>query len=311
MFDVLNKKCIHNSCKIRPIYNYENNDTPIYCFNHKLENMVNVISDICVYPNCKTRSCFNYIGFKKGIFCVDHKLDEMIRVTKSNCTITNCTKEARYNYENQTPKYCINHKLENMINVIDKRCKIPLCYTQISNPQYDGYCLRCYVHLNPDKPISRNYKTKESTVTKYLIDEFPTLKWEVDKRIENGISKRRPDLLLNLDHQIVIVEIDENQHKDYDCSCENKRLMEISQDLKHKPIVFIRFNPDSYIDKDDKKVKSPWTINSIGLYSISKDCKRDWENRLDKLADVIDYWTEEKNKTNKTLEIIQLFYDQN
>ena len=31
-----------------------------------------------------------------------------------------------------------------------------------------------------------------------------------------------------------------------DCSCENKRIMEISQDLGHRPIVFIRFNPDEY-----------------------------------------------------------------
>jgi hypothetical protein len=31
---------------------------------------------------------------------------------------------------------------------------------------------------------------------------------------------------------IIIVEIDENKHTDYDCSCENKRLMELSKDLQ-------------------------------------------------------------------------------
>ena len=65
-----------------------------------------------------------------------------------------------------------------------------------------------------------------------------------DKRVEGGCSKRRPDLLLDLGSHIIIVEIDKNKHNDYDCMCEHKRLMEISMDLSHRPIVFIRFNPD-------------------------------------------------------------------
>jgi len=310
MIDVTNKKCIYNSCDIRPHYNYENINTPIYCFNHKIENMINVVSYSCEYNNCETRAGFNFIGFKKGRYCREHKLKDMIKVTKIFCCYTDCNKEARFNYDNMIARYCIDHKLNNMINVVDKRCKTILCDTQISNPQYDGYCLRCFIHLNPDKLISKNYKTKESTVTKYLIDEFPKLKWIVDKKIENGDSKRRPDLLLNLDNHVIIVEIDENQHKDYDCSCEDKRIMEISKDLNHKPIIFIRFNPDDYINKEGKKIKSPWIINKLGLCSVSNDCINEWENRLDKLADTIDYWVQDSNKINKTIYISKLFYNQ-
>ena len=47
--------------------------------------------------------------------------------------------------------------------------------------------------------------------------------------------------------QIIIVEIDEYQHENITYSCENKRIMEISQDLGHRPIIFIRFNPDEYL----------------------------------------------------------------
>ena len=43
-----------------------------------------------------------------------------------------------------------------------------------------------------------------------------------------------------------MVEVDENQHNNYDCSCENKRLMELAQDLGHRSMVVIRFNPDAY-----------------------------------------------------------------
>lgn len=44
-------------------------------------------------------------------------------------------------------------------------------------------------------------------------------------------SKRRPDILIDLETHLIIIEVDENQHKGY--SCENKRIMEISQDLGH------------------------------------------------------------------------------
>jgi hypothetical protein len=47
----------------------------------------------------------------------------------------------------------------------------------------------------------------------------------------------------------IVIEVDENQHKKYDTSCENKRLMELSQDIFHKPLILICFNPDNYIDK--------------------------------------------------------------
>ena len=77
----------------------------------------------------------------------------------------------------------------------------------------------------PDKPISRNYKTKEFAVVEYVKQKFSEYNWISDKIISGGCSRKRPDLLLELEEQIIIIEIDENQHTDYDCSCENKRIM--------------------------------------------------------------------------------------
>ena len=74
--------------------------------------------------------------------------------------------------------------------------------------------------------------------------------------INNGSSRRRPDILLDLDNQIIIIEVDENQHLYYDCSCQNKRIMELSQDVNFKNIIFIRFNPDAYLDAHGNKIKS-------------------------------------------------------
>jgi hypothetical protein len=116
----------------------------------------------------------------------------------------------------------------------------------------------CYVN-NPEnhgKPLMRNYKTKETDVVNKLTETYPNFTWVADKKIQDGCSLRRPDLLLDLGEQIIIVEVDENKHNNYDCSCENKRLMELSKDLYHKPIVFIRFNPDSYKNQNGRTIKS-------------------------------------------------------
>ena len=160
----------------------------------------------------------------------------------------------------------------------------------------------------PDKPVSRNYKTKEYSVVDFVKTTYPELSWKSDKKVENGCSRRRPDLLVDLGYQILIVEIDERQHKDYDCSCENKRLMELSQDLGHAPIIFIRFNPDSYINKSET-ISSCWGNDKKGICRIKNDKKDEWEVRLSTLKRQIDYWLVPTNITCKTIEIIELFYD--
>ena len=43
---------------------------------------------------------------------------------------------------------------------------------------------------------------------------------------------------------VIVIEIDENKDTNYNCSCENKRPMELLQDLQYRSNVFIRFNPD-------------------------------------------------------------------
>jgi hypothetical protein len=190
-------------------------------------------------------------------------------------------------------------------------CKSEWCETAVTQ-KYDGFCLHCFIHLFPDRPNVRNYKTKEKAVTEYVLEQFPLEKysWISDKRIQDGCSRKRPDLFLDLGYQIIIVEVDENQHESYDCSCENKRLMELSQDVNHRPIIFIRFNPDEYIN-NDKKVTSCWGINKLGVCAVKKTKMKEWTSRLDTLKSQIEYWCNIDNNTNKILEVVQLYYDTN
>ena len=189
------------------------------------------------------------------------------------CIHTGCKKQPIYNTEGKTKAlYCSAHKKEGMVDVKNKTCKSEWCSTFVQE-KYDGYCLFCFMNLFPDKPVTRNYKTKEFAVVEYVKTRFPGVDWIADKSVNNGCSKKRPDLLLDLGYQILIIEVDENQHMEYECSCENKRIMELSQDVGHRPIVFIRFNPDKYV-KYGENVSSCWGINKNGICGVKESKKR-------------------------------------
>ncbi len=106
----------------------------------------------------------------------------------------------------------------------------------------------------PDKPVARNYKTKETTVNSFLQEKFPDVTWKCDKRVEDGCSKRRPDFLLDMGSHVVIVEIDENSHGAYNPTCEEKRMGEIWEDLGHRSLVFVQFTPDRYKDEHGRNI---------------------------------------------------------
>jgi hypothetical protein len=308
MINVKDKTCNHENCKTRPIYNYEDEKTALFCSIHKLDGMINVKDKTCNHENCKKIPTFNFEGETTALFCSTHKLDGMVNIRSKTCNHENCKKQPSYNYEEETTAlYCSTHKLDGMVDIVNKTCKTPLCPT-IVQKKYDGYCMFCYMNLFPDKPVSRNYKTKEQSVVEHIKNKFNEYEWIADKRIQDGCSKRRPDLLLDLGYQVIIIEVDENQHIDYDCSCENKRIMELSQDVGHRPIIFIRFNPDDYTNKE-QNITSCWDINGNGVCVIKKSKKNEWNERLSALENQINYWINPENKTNKTIDIIQLFYD--
>lgn len=133
---------------------------------------------------------------------------------------------------------------------------------------------------------------------------FPEFKWVHDRRIVDGCYQRRPDLLLDLGTQIIIVEVDENKHSSYNSSCEGRRLMEISVDLEHRPIVLIRFNPDAYVDIHGTKVGSCWKMNKLGVMQVKSE--PEWNARLEALKEQIQYWI--KTPSDKTLLSVELFY---
>lgn len=180
-----------------------------------------------------------------------------------------------------------------------KNCK----YVNITNSNYKPYCFECYCVLHPDEIPPRQYKLKEHYLRESLKKEYKNIKFIFDKKIDGGCSLRRPDILIDFYTHIIIIECDENRHFDY--SCENKRMMQIFQDLGNRPVIFLRFNPDGYKDKETGKnvtgcfLKTKTINNSLQI--------KEWNRRFLKLKEKIDYNI--SNIPNKEVNIEYLFYE--
>jgi hypothetical protein len=103
-----------------------------------------------------------------------------------------------------------------------------------------------------DSNNQRYVKTKETKV-KLWLDNSNIVYESYDKPIEGGVCiKSRPDFILDAGTHIVVLEVDENQHKGYPCECEQIRMVNISQAFGIAT-VFIRYNPDEFRDINNKK----------------------------------------------------------
>ena len=309
--DIINKKiqqrkCQNENCNKYASCNFEGEtQIPIYCAEHKLENMINVKKKRkCQHENCNKRPSFNYEGENKPIYCAEHKLENMIDIKNKKCQHENCKIIPNFNYEGENkPLYCLEHKQSKMIDIKNKKC-IECNDTQISNSKYKNHCARCFIYKFPDEPITRNYKIKEQHVVDFIKENFKNLSLIFNRQIQGGCSRRLPDVFIDLFTHSIIIECDEDQHRNY--HCDNKRTMELFQDLGNRPIVFIRFNPDSYIDKNNNKIDSCFNYHKITGVPIIAN-KKLWNQRLKTLKSKIQYYI--NNIPEKEVTIEKLYYN--
>jgi hypothetical protein len=237
-----------------------------------------------------TTAAFNTPGLKKVMYCSKHKKPGMINIKGRTCSHDECLTVPVFNLPgSKKGAFCRAHKTDDMIDVENPRCKTPMC--GLHTPK--EYCSRCTAHLFPDRPS--NFKTRENAVGSFLRETYPDMDIVQDRRVECHLY--RPDFVFDLGSHTVVVEIDENQHRSYDTSCDNKRLMSIFEGLGSRPMVMIRFNPDAYTG-----TRGCWT----------KDCTlvdggRPWKRRLEVLRGRIDDWLGKEPGREMTIE--HLFFD--
>ena len=265
MIDVKNLKC---ECGKNPIYNFQGQKIPICCNDCKEEIMVDVKSPKCIY--CSETASYNFHGQQRK-YCSTHKSEQMIYNPMRRCVIRNCSKLAIYgiNY----PEYCEPHKNElknSILCNINSKCKKCNLYLLLNENNICSYC-------------SGVSLKKHELDMKCFLDNNDTPYSKYNKKID-GVYV--PDFLFIRDLFLIILEIDEEQHKKY--INELKRMISISKS-QELPILFIRYNPDKY-----KCIKNQNMLNS--------------DQRKNILLKQINYYLT-KNINFPKLSVIYLFYD--
>ena len=110
-------------------------------------------------------------------------------------------------------------------------------------------------------------KLKERALKSFLdtqIDNGVIPKYtSYDKVVEPGLDKslygcNRPDFSFRLADRWVLVEVDEYQHKGGNYKCERRRELQLLNCSGNLPVVFIRFNPDTFATgSKSSRVKVP------------------------------------------------------
>ena len=146
---------------------------------------------------------------------------------------------------------------------------------QRGNRKLSGFCSHCFVDLFPEDPraLTVRKKSKEIQVMTYVFSKYDGFKHDkpfyVD--LEGGCcaTKRRIDLRKLINNTMLCIEVDENQHKSYIKQNEEIRYDDLFMDFSGK-YIFIRYNPDKFIDKYGKS-KNPMFNTRMDVLEKSID----------------------------------------
>ncbi len=276
----MTRYCIVENCGKSSSFGFPDDKSATYCGIHGTPlGMINIKNKRCLHNECSKQATFGNSGDKNPTHCGSHgKLLGLIDIKNKRCLYDGCDKHPTFGLpDDKTATYCGKHgALIGMIDIKNKKCET--CNSTTMNSKYKPNCARCHFYLNPDDPRIINYKTKEQAYMTAILEKFPQFK--LDKTINGGCSKRRPDGFLDLLTHVIIIEIDENEHKSYDDMCNNRRTMELSQDVDHRPIVFIRLNPDGYT-LNGNRMKGSFSLTK--KTNELKVVKKEFNKRLNSL----------------------------
>lgn len=317
----INKMCTYQGCEKHASFGLLDTSKPLFCADHKDEKIhVNIVSDRC--QQCDRLANFGIKGTKIGLFCEIHKEDEHINVKAKRCD--SCKEPAYYGLLFQKATHCIKHRTKNEffkryprcceeecknlpthtddntnypqrceehsipgdVNIIEKECsKCHLMYHILSTRKLCNYCF--------DYKEKKVHKAKEQRIDNLLTANSFDF-YIRDKRIDGGCydDRDRPDFLIPKMSFMIIVEVDENQHKSRLKGCELDRMINIYFTLGGIRTIFVRYNPDGYTGENGKRCHSDTTR----------------EHNLMKLLKYIEKSYSE-NETDENLSVYYMYYD--
>ena len=296
MRDVVSKTCQHENCRTRPAFGLYAGK-PVYCADHRSPDMRNVISKTCQFDGCRKLPTFGlHIG--KPVYCADHRSPDMYDVVNKTCQYDGCDKQRRYGMPGHPVTVCAEHKESGMLPYSNRRCVAIDCreiaifgtlkkQLHCADHAVEGEvniveqrCTSCGLmnivspvtkqcaYCDPKQTIYRPVKWKELDVKSVLLQAGWT-DLVHDRRLQDACGlKDRPDFVIDVGSRIIIVEVDEHQHRDRlcarqcicpdnvrHCKCQQARMFDTSQQFGGMPVVWIRFNPDDFDIRPNTKGK--------------------------------------------------------
>jgi hypothetical protein len=235
------------TCGKRASFNYEHEEKPLYCSKHILDKkMVDIVNKRCSVDTCTTHVYYGFPGFSPTR-CAEHKQIGQMVCPKSICKTRNCKEIAVYALTSKRAVHCERHMENGEINIIEKRCN-KCTLTQIVNEE--GLCTHC------DPNHFNGFRLAKQLLVKKHIDEDGDYKYIYDKAVNYVECKdrERPDFFFEAYNGCcqIILEVDEDMHNRRPEECERTRMINISQ-ANGMPTFFIRYNPDPYKVKGNKK----------------------------------------------------------
>ena len=222
------EKC--QDCDKRATYGLERK--PTHCTKHKEEGMIDLISNMC--NKCGVVQAV--FGVQKGeYFCHRCKTEDMKNIRHKMCIGCN-EKQPVFAYKGSKAECCSSCKKEGMIDVVNPMCKSCGLFIVPKKPHLCCYC---------KSTSTIRQKTKEMVVVNYLQEQG--YEFIHNKSVGFVCGNYRPDIKIDCGTHLIIVEIDEDQHRQYDQDCETARMYNICQ-AEGLQCVFLRYNPDIFRD---------------------------------------------------------------
>ena len=276
-----------------------------FCKLHKPKNAIRHIvasKRTCIYESKEDGRCiispvYGFADDQKPRYCQTHRLDGMRNIVDINrgCQVVGCPiVRAYFGFPgDKKATRCRNHRTERMIDVVTKKCNG--CGLYVVNGTKNKLCSYC-------SPDTKKQRQKEAIIENILKLSFPTHNFVNNQTFASdtscSIKKYRPDFSLDLGFYYIIVECDEDAHRQYDNSCEKKRMYEIASGLG-MPVVFIRYNPDSFTMGNETKHAR-----------ISSEFKRmQLVRTIDTYLNTVTYESMDEVFKKSTIIVHYLFYD--
>ncbi len=229
--NVKNKKCLCGIAK--PSFNVRGETKPIWCPACPTidGNAVNVLRRYC---ECSALAYYGFPG-EMASRCVQCKSKDMVRHPRKKCQFKNCKELALYGLTSR--ERCENHKNETDLNLVEQRCYSCGLFNVLN---IANNCFAC------DPTNFQKFAKRKENAVKALLDANKLV--YVNDKIPNGslCGKERPDFVFRCGTHIVILEVDENQHSNYQCLCEQTRMVNVTQTFGGMPVLWIRYNPDAF-----------------------------------------------------------------